>query len=152
MTEAPQKWAWGAPSEEQKKLAPLLVGLQKLRDARVTVATVAIAFHKRSLLPLAQHRVPMFEMTRDVPWAGTRMLAEPISASDITARVEKTTHPEMKNSRVVPMRSEKGYISLVRRCLLFRFLVAVFFFCLTPLLSACFKGDWARQGLPTPSP
>jgi len=56
------------------------------------------------------------------------MLAEPISASDITARVEKTTHPEMKNSRVVPMRPEKGYISLVRRCLLFRFLVAVFSF------------------------
>jgi len=44
------------------------------------------------------------------------MLAEPISASDIAARVEKTAHPEMKNSRVVPMRPEKGYISLVRRC------------------------------------
>jgi len=55
----------------------------------------------------------MFEMTREVPWAGTRMLAEPISASDITARVEKTTHPEMKNSRVLPMRPKKGYISLV---------------------------------------
>jgi len=40
----------------------------------------------------------MFEMTRGVPWAGTRMLAEPISASDISARVEKTTHSEMKNS------------------------------------------------------
>jgi len=113
VTEAPMKWAWGAPSEEQKKLAPLLAGLQKLRDAEVTAATVAIAFHKRSLLPLAQRRVPMFEMTRGVPWAGTRMLAEPISASDITARVEKTTHPDMKNSRVVPMRPEKGYISLV---------------------------------------
>jgi len=55
----------------------------------------------------------MFEMTRDVPWAGTKMLAEPISASDIIARVERTTHPNMKNSWVVPMRPEKGYISLV---------------------------------------
>jgi len=27
---------------------------------------------------------------------------------------EKTTHPDMKNSRVVPMRPEKGYISLVK--------------------------------------
>ncbi|XP_021303727.1 uncharacterized protein LOC110430389 [Sorghum bicolor] len=112
VTEAPQKWVWGAPAEEEKRLAPLVAGLQKLREARVTAATVAIAFHKRSLLPLAQHRVPMFEMTRDVPWAGTKMLAEPISASDITARVEKTTTPETKNSRVVPMRPEKGYISL----------------------------------------
>jgi len=83
---------WGAPTKEQKKLAPLLAGLEKLRDARVTAAMVAIAFHKRSLLPLAQRRVFMFEVTRDVPWARTKMLAEPISASDITARVEKTTH------------------------------------------------------------
>ena len=112
--ESPQKWVWGAPTEEQKKLAPLLAGLEKLRDARVTAATVAMAFHKRSLLPLAQWRAFMFEMTRDVPWAGTKMLAEPISASDIAAWVEKTTHPDMKNSRVVSMHPEKGYISLVR--------------------------------------
>ena len=100
--------------EEQKRLAPLLAGLAKLRGAEVTAATVATAFHKRSLLPLAQRRAFMFEMTRDVPWAVTKMLAEPISASDIAARVEKTTYPDMKNSRMVPMRPEKGYISLVR--------------------------------------
>jgi len=117
VTESPQKWVWGAPTGEQKKLAPLLAGLEKQRDTRVTAATVATAFHKRSLLPLAQRRAFMFEMTRDVPWAGTKMLAEPISASDITARVEKTTHPDMKNSWEVPMRPEKGYISLVRCCL-----------------------------------
>ena len=125
MTESPQKWAWGAPTEEQKRLAPLLAGLEKLRDARVTAATVATKFHKKSLLPLAQRRAFMFEMTRDIPWVRTKMLAEPISASDIAAQVEKTMHPDMKNSRVVPMRPEKGYISLVRRC-----------FCLD--LCACF--------------
>ena len=42
------------------------------------------------------------------------MLAEPVSASDIAARVAKTTHQDLKNSRVVPMRPEKGYISLVK--------------------------------------
>jgi len=42
-----------------------------------------------------------------------------VSASDITARVSKTTHPDLKNSRVVPMRPEKGYISLVRCRFLF---------------------------------
>jgi len=56
----------------------------------------------------------MFEMTRDVPWVGTRMLGEPVSTSDIAAQVSKTTNPDLKNSRVVPMRPEKGYISLVR--------------------------------------
>jgi hypothetical protein len=61
-----------------------------------------------------QRRAFIFEMTQDVPWVRTRMLAEPISASGIAARVEKTTHSDMKNSRVVPMHPEKGYISLVR--------------------------------------
>jgi len=125
VTECPQKWAWGAPSEEQKRLAPLLAGIGKLRDARVTAATVVTAFHKRSLLLLAQRRAFMFKMTRDVPWVGTRMLAEPVSASDIAARVVKTMHSDLKNSRVVQMRLEKG-ISLVRGYIfLFLFLALV---------------------------
>ena len=61
----------------------------------------------------------MFEMTRDVPWVRTRMLEEPVSASDIATRVSKTTHSDLKNSQVVPMRPKKGYISLVRCCFCF---------------------------------
>jgi len=99
---------WGAPTKEQKRLAPLLAGLEKLRDSGVTAATVATAFHKRSLLPLAQRWAFMFEMTRDVPWVGTRMLAEPVSVSDIATQVSKTTHSDLNNSRVVAMRPEKG--------------------------------------------
>ena len=149
VTEALQKWVWGAPAEEQKRLGPLLAGLQKLRGAEVTAAMVAIAFHKRSLLPLAQRRVFMFEMTRDVPWAGTKMLAEPISASDIAARVEKTTHPDMKNSRVVPMRPEKGYISLVRVSIFVPSSFSLLAFFLDPWL---FAADGGRQGFPAPCP
>ena len=37
-----------------------------------------------------------------------------MSASDIAACVSKTMHPDLKNSWVVPMRPEKGYISLIR--------------------------------------
>ena len=105
--------------KSRRGLPPLLAGLEKLRDARVTAATVVTAFHKRSLLPLAQRWAFMFEMTQDVPWVGTRMLEEPVSASDIAARVSKTTHSDLKNSRVVPMRPEKGYISLLRWCFCF---------------------------------
>jgi len=72
---------------------------------------VATAFHKRSVRPLAQRRAFMFEMTWDVPWVGTKMLAEPVSVSHIAARVSKTTLPDLKNSRVVAMRPEKGYFS-----------------------------------------
>jgi len=116
VVECPAKWAWGAPTEEQKRLGPLLLGLEKLRQARVTAAMVATAFHKRSLLPLAQRRAFMLEMTRDVPWAGTRMLEAPVSATEIATQVLRTTRPDLKDSRVVPMRPEKGYISLIRRC------------------------------------
>jgi len=56
VVECLEKWAWGAPTEEQKRLGPLLVGLKKIHQARVTAATVATAFHKQSLLPLAQRR------------------------------------------------------------------------------------------------
>ena len=113
--ECPAEWGWGAPTEEQKRLGPLLSGLGKLRQARVTAATVATVFHKRSLLPLAQRRAFMFEMTRDVPWVGTRMLEAPVSATEIGTRVSRTMHPDLKDSRVVLMHPEKGYISLVRR-------------------------------------
>ena len=64
VVECPEKCAWGALAEEQKRLSPLLAGLEKLRQARVTAATVAMAFHKRSLLPLVQRRAFMWKMTR----------------------------------------------------------------------------------------
>jgi len=45
VVECPAKWGWGAPAKEQRRLDTLL---EKLRRA-----SVAVAFHKRSLLPLA---------------------------------------------------------------------------------------------------
>jgi len=49
------------------------------------------------------------------------MLEAPVLAMEIASRDSRTTHPDLKDSRVVPMRPEKGYISLVRRrfCFLF---------------------------------
>jgi len=102
----------------------------------VTVATVATAFHKRSLLPLAQRRAFMWEMTREVPWVGTRMLEAPVLATDIATRVSRTTHPDLKDSRVVPMRPEKGYISLVAGTLLLSLILHPFLFSLALALIA----------------
>ena len=79
----------------------------------VTVATVATAFHKRSLRPLAQRRAFMWEMTWEVPWVGTRMLEAPVSATEIDTRISRTISSDLKNSRVVPMRPDRGDISLV---------------------------------------
>ena len=106
VVECPAKWGWGAPAEEQRRLDALL---EKLRRV-----SVAVAFHKRSLLPLAQRNMFMWEMTRETPWVGVRMLETPVPASEITTWVSRTTHSDLKDSRVVSMRPEKGYISLVR--------------------------------------
>jgi len=70
VVECPAKWGWGAPAEEQWRLDALLEGLEKLRLAGVTAATVAVAFHKRSLLPLAQRNAFMWQITRETPWVG----------------------------------------------------------------------------------
>ena len=65
------------------------------------MATVAVAFHKRSLLPLAQRVVPMWEMTSDTTWVGTRMLEAPVSATEINTRVSRMISLELKNYGVV---------------------------------------------------
>jgi len=121
------KWGWGAPASEQKRLDPLLEALVKLWHVGVTAATVAVAFHKRSLLPLAQQVVHMWEMTRDTPWAGTRMLEAPVSPTEIDTQVLRTISSELKNYRVVPMCPNRDYISLVRHLhLCSRFIVPLF--------------------------
>ena len=114
VVECPVKWGWGAPVEEQRRLNALLEGLEKLRHAGVTTATVAVAFHKRSLLPLAQRNVFMWEMTREIAGVGARMLEAPVSAMEITTRVSRTIHSDLKDSWMAPMRPDRGYISLVR--------------------------------------
>ena len=115
--ECPAKWGWGAPAEEQKRLDALLAGLEKLRHTDLTVAMVAVTFHKRSPLPLAQRAVPMWEMTRDTPWVGTRMLEMLVSATEINTRISRTISSDLKKYRVVPMCPDRDYISLVRRLL-----------------------------------
>ena len=109
VAEAPEEWHWGVVAGQQKRLDPLLRGLAKLRENEVTAATVAYAFRKRSLLPLAQRREFMYKAARDA----SRMLSEPVPERDIVAWVGRMVHPDLKKFRVIPMRPERGYISLV---------------------------------------
>ena len=102
------KRGWGAPAGEQKRLDVLLAGLEKLRHAEVTAATLAVAFHKWSLLPLLLQAVPMWEMTRDTPWVGTRMLEAPVSAMEINTHISRTISSDLRNYQVVPMRPDRG--------------------------------------------
>ena len=83
LTECLDKWGWGAPTVEHKRLYPLLAGLAKLRQEGVTTAMVAVAFHKRRVLPLAQRVLLMWEMTPEASLVGTQMLEETVTAAEI---------------------------------------------------------------------
>jgi len=125
--ECPAKWGWGAPAGEQKRLDTLLVALKKLRHASVTATMVAVAFHKRSLVLLAQRVLTMWEMNPNAPFARTRMLEVLVSATEINTRVSRTISSELKNYRVVPMHPNRDYISVVRHLYLCsRFVVSFF--------------------------
>jgi len=56
----------------------------------------------------------MWEMTWETPWVGTRMLETPVSATEIGTQISRTISSDVKDSRVAPMRPDRGYISLVR--------------------------------------
>lgn len=70
-------------------------GLKKLREAGLTAAGVVAAFHRRSVLPLVQRPLFMYQMTPDASLFGTRMLKEPVPAAEIKRRVERTVAPEL---------------------------------------------------------
>jgi hypothetical protein len=114
LTECPDKWGWRGPMVEHKRLDPLLAGLAKLRLEGVTAAKVAVAFHKLRVLPLAQRVLLMWEMTPEASLVGTQMLEETVSAAEIALRLSWMVSSELKNYRFIPMRPERGYISLVR--------------------------------------
>jgi len=150
--ECPAKWGWGAPAREQKRLDTLLAALEKLRHAGITMAMVAVAFHKQSLMPLAQRVLTMWEMTPDAPSAGTQMLEVPVPASGIHTRVLRTISSDLKNYRVVTMRPDRDYISLVRHFYFHsRFIT---FFPRSGLYLGChlFTGDGCCQVRPAPGP
>jgi hypothetical protein len=63
VTAATDAWRHGTPHERQKNLEPLLEALKALREGGLTAAGVIAAIHRRRVLPLAERRLPLWEMT-----------------------------------------------------------------------------------------
>ena len=60
---AEEKWRWGLPRDLQTHLKPPLEALRKLWDRGPTTTGVVAAFHRRRVLPLADRRLYLDEMT-----------------------------------------------------------------------------------------
>jgi hypothetical protein len=76
---AEEKWRWGLPRDLQTHLKPLLEALWKLRDHGHTATGVVVAFHRWRVLPLADHRLHIDEMTPEAFVESSRMALDTLS-------------------------------------------------------------------------
>jgi hypothetical protein len=114
VTAAGSNWRYGATREKQEKLQPLLEALQELRDGGLTAAGVVAAIHRWRVLPLAERRLPLSEMTPGVDLEGSQMSSVSLSADDLRRRVAGTVGRLDAGALTQPlMRPEHGYVSLV---------------------------------------
>jgi hypothetical protein len=100
-----EKWRWGLSREVQNHLKSLLEALRKLRDRALTAAGVVAAFHRRRVLPLANRRLRLDEMTPEAFVESSRMASAALSTDELLRRV-KGTVGKADYSVVVPMRPE----------------------------------------------
>jgi hypothetical protein len=78
VTAATDAWRYGTPHDRQKNLEPLLKALEVLRKGGLTAAGVIAAIHRRRVLPLAERRLPLWEMTPEADLEGSRMSSDPL--------------------------------------------------------------------------
>ena len=78
VTIAADAWRYGTPHDRQKNLEPLLKALEVLRKGGLTAAGVIAAIHRRRVLPLAERRLPLWEMTPEADLEGSRMSPDPL--------------------------------------------------------------------------
>ncbi len=76
VTVAADAWRHGTPHDRQKNLEPLLKALEVLQKGGLTTTGVIAAIHRRRVLPLAERRLPLWEMTPEADMEGSRMSSE----------------------------------------------------------------------------
>jgi hypothetical protein len=114
VTATGNNWRWGATRENQEKLQPILLALQKLRDGGLTTAGVVAAIHRRRVLPLAERRLRLAEIKPGVDLECSRMSSTSLSADDLLKRVAGTVGRLDAGALSQPaMQPDRGYVSLV---------------------------------------
>ena len=86
LRERPGKWNWGvSPPTHQARLKVLTNVLQHLARKGLTAAAVNANFHRQRVIPLTKRNLPIFDLTPEAPYAGSRTSNELLS-HDAAAR------------------------------------------------------------------
>jgi hypothetical protein len=114
VTAATDAWRHGTPYERQKNLEPLLQALKELREGGLTAAGVIAAIHRRRVLPLAERRLSLWEMTPEADWEGSRMSPDPLPFDALQWRVSAAMgKPNPHAYSQLRMRPDQGCVTLV---------------------------------------
>jgi hypothetical protein len=114
VTAAADTWRYGTPHDRQKNLEPLLKALEVLRKGGLTAAGVIAAIHRRRVLPLAERRLPLWEMTSEADLEGSRMSSDPLPIDVLHGRVAIALgKPDASAFSQPLMRPDHGCVTLV---------------------------------------
>ena len=117
LRERPEKWGWGvSPQSKQAKLEILTNALQRLMRKELTAAAVIANFHRQRVITLMKRKLPIFELTLEASYEGSRM-SNVLFLPDVTARRAKSAVAAFPDNPddlwEIKMRPETGYISVV---------------------------------------
>jgi hypothetical protein len=134
LRERPKKWGWGvSPQSKQAKLEVLTNALQRLARKGLMAAAVIANFHRQRVIPLTERNLPIFDLTPEAPYAGSRT-SNMLFPHIVAARRAKSAVAEFPDNPVdlweIKMLPEAGYISMVS--LSFNSLSILCFFLPTP--------------------
>jgi hypothetical protein len=114
VTVAADAWRYGTSHDRQKNLEPLLRALEAFRKGGLTAAGVIAAIHRRRLLPLAERRLPLWEMTPEADLEGSRMSSDPLPIDVLLGRVAVALgKPDASAFSQPLMRPDHGCVTLV---------------------------------------
>jgi hypothetical protein len=114
VTVAADAWRYGTPHDRQKNLEPLLKALEALRKGGLTAAGVIAAIYRRRVLPLAERRLPLWEMTLEADLEGSRMSSDPLPIDVLHGRVAVVLgKPDASAFSQPLMRPDHGCVTLV---------------------------------------
>jgi hypothetical protein len=153
VTAATDAWRHGTPHERQKNLEPLLQALKELREGGLTAAGVIAAIHRRRVLPLAERRLPLWEMTPEADWEGSRMSPDPLPFNVLQWRVLAAMGKSDPHAySQLRMRPDQGCATLVSYSLLPSSHIGLLRVLMTGFLSPLLLGCGVAQALPAAGP
>jgi hypothetical protein len=81
-----ENWGYGVVEDEKPKLEPLLNALWRLCQCGLMAGMVAVAFHRRRVMPLTQRWLRLDQMTLEAPLEESRMLHESLPLDEVARR------------------------------------------------------------------